>query len=128
MEGCSRAGLPVDSFGRDSDGDGTFGAFLEERSFGFLFVLSEIGIDELHFARAEDLEAVVEVCSGSEGLGSEAGAWVVDFEEAHGLRGMVAYGGFDVGGVATGDDQNREESKNAEMTHGVKRIRADAHQ
>ena len=88
-------------------------------------MLGGVGVDKLHVARAEDLEAVVEVCAGSEGLGSEAGAGVVDFEEAHGLGGAVAYRGFDVGGVAAGDDQDREKGKNAELTHGVKGIRAD---
>src|ERR1700729_1899661 len=41
-------------------------------------------------------------------------------EEAHGLRGAVAYGRFHVRGGATRDDKNREKSKNAEMTHGLR--------
>ncbi len=82
MEGCAGAGLPVDAFGGDGDGEGAFGAFFEEWAVGFLLVLGGVGVDELHVAGAEDLEAVVEVCAGGEGLGAEAGAGVVDFEEA----------------------------------------------
>jgi hypothetical protein len=125
VEGCARAGLPADAVGGDGDGDWAFGSFFEEWTLGFLFMLGSVGIDELHVAGTEDFEAVVEVRAGSERLGSETGAGVVDFEQAHGLRGAVAYGGFDVGGVAAGDDQDREERKNAEMTHGVKGIRMD---
>ena len=62
-----------------------------------------VGVDELHVAGAEDLEAVVEVGAGGEGLGSEAGAGVVDLEELDGLGGAVADGGGDVGGVAAGE-------------------------
>src|SRR5579871_4523292 len=125
VKGCARGGVPMDSVGGDGDGDWAFGSFFEEGALGFLLVLGSVGIDELHVARAEDFEAIVEFRAGSERLGSEAGTGVVDFEQAHGLRGAVAYGGFDVGGVAAGDDQDREERKNAEMTHGVKGIRVD---
>ncbi len=61
-------------------------------------------------AGAEDLEAVVEVGSGGEGLGAEAGAGVVDFEEFDGLSGVVADGGGDVGGVAAGGGQQEAKS------------------
>jgi hypothetical protein len=126
VESCAGTGLPVDTFGRDGDGDWAFGAFLEEWAVGFLLVLGGISVDELHIAGTKNLESIVKVCAGSEGLSAEASAGVVDLEEAHGLRGPVAYGRFHVRGVATRDDKNREKSKNAEMTHGVKGIRVES--
>ena len=64
----------------------------------------DVGVGELHGTGAEDFEAVVEVCSGGEVLDAEAGAGVVDFDEGDGVGGAVADGGFDVGGVAAGED------------------------
>jgi hypothetical protein len=125
VEGCAGAGLPVDAFGGDSDGDGAFGSFFEERAVGFLLVLGGVGVDELHVAGAEDLEAVVEVRAGSKGLSSEAGAGVVDLEEEDWFGGTVAYGGFDVGRVAAGCYEDWKERENAEMTHEIKGIRVD---
>src|ERR1700685_3137562 len=70
-----RAGcLPVNSLWADGDGERAFSAFLEEWAVGFLLVLGFVGVDELHIARAQDLETIVEVRSGSQRLGAEAGA------------------------------------------------------
>ena len=106
VEGCARAGLPVDPFGRDGDGDGAFGAFLEEGAVGFLLVLGGIGVDELHVAGTQDLETVVEVCARGQGLRTEAGAGVVDLDEKQWLGGVIAYGGFDVRGVASSEEED----------------------
>ncbi len=107
----------MNSLGADGDGERTFSAFLEEWAIGFLLVLGSIGVDELHIAGAQDLETIVEVRAGGQGLRTEAGAWVVDFEEEQRLGGVVAYGGFYVGGVAAGDDENGQQCEDAERTH-----------
>jgi hypothetical protein len=81
VTGCAVAGLPVNSVGSDGDGEWTVGTFFEERAVGFLLVLDGIGVKELHIAGAKDFEAIVKVRSGCQGLGSEAGAWVIDFNQ-----------------------------------------------
>jgi hypothetical protein len=110
--------LPGDACVGDDDGEGAFGALFEEGPVGFVVVMGAVGVEELHVAGAEDLEAVVEVGSGGEVLGAEAGAGVVDFEEFDGLGGVVADGGGDVGGVAAGCcDEGGEEREGGDRTH-----------
>ena len=46
--------------------------------------MGDVGVGELHGAGAEDFEVVVEVSAGSEVLGTEAGAGIVDFDEGDG--------------------------------------------
>jgi hypothetical protein len=96
----------VNSLWADGDGERAFSAFLEEWAVGFLLVLGIVGVDELHIARAQDLETIVEVRSGSQRLGAEAGAGVVNLDEEQWLGGVIAYGGFDVRGVASGEDED----------------------
>ena len=92
--------MPGDSGVGDEDGKRAFGAFFQEGTIGFVVLVGAVGVEELHAAGAEDLEAVVEVGAGGEVLGAEAGAGVVDLEEFDGLAGLVADRGGDVGGVA----------------------------
>jgi|ERR1700733_7306717 len=84
-----------------------------------------VGVEELGAAFAEDLETVVEVRTGSEILGAEAGAGVVDFEQLDGLRGVVADGGLDVRGAAAGGRENDDaRGKSANGTHEFKSIKS----
>src|SRR5580700_8125432 len=60
----------------------------------------------------------MEVGAGSEILGAEAGAWVVDFEEFDWVAGAVADRSGDVGGVAAGScDESGEQSEGGDRTH-----------
>ena len=71
---------------------------------GLVVVVGAVGVEELDGAGAVwNLEAVVEVGTGSEGLSAEAGAGgTIDLEEFDGLGGVIADGGDDVWGVAAG--------------------------
>ncbi len=71
----------MDAIGGNDYGYGAFGAFFEEWAGGGVFFLCAVGVGELHWAGAQDLEAVVEVGGWGEGLGAEGGAGVVDFNE-----------------------------------------------
>jgi hypothetical protein len=112
--GC---GLPGDAGVRDDDGKRALGAFFEEGPVGFVVVVGAVGVEKLHVAGADDFEAVVEVCAGGEGLSSEAGAGVVDFEEFDGLAGSVADGGGDVRGLAAGCGDKAKCDDDGEKTH-----------
>jgi hypothetical protein len=110
--------LPGDSGVCDDDGEWAFGAFFQEGTVGFVVLVGAVGVEELHAAGAEDLEAIVEVGARGEVLGAEAGAGVVDFEEFDGLAGAVAYGGGDVGGVAAGCcNEGGEEREGGDRMH-----------
>ena len=116
--------MPLDSAGLDEDVKRSLGSFVEVRSFGLLFLICGIGVGELELAVPEDFEAVMEVGTGSEDLGSEARTGVIDFDELEALRGSVRYGGFNVGGVTTSEQEHGEQCKAAERTHtGLKRNR-----
>ncbi len=80
-------------------------------------VVGAVGVEELHGAGAEDLEAVVEVGAGGEGLGAEAGAGIVDFEEFDGVGGAVADRGYDVWGVAAGGGDEGEDCEKRDAAH-----------
>ncbi len=73
--------LPVRAIGCDGDDDRAFRSFVEEGAFGFQLIPLRVGVDELHLALSENFEAVVEVSSGCQRLGSKAGAGVIDFDE-----------------------------------------------
>jgi hypothetical protein len=107
----------------DDDDEAAFGAFFEGRAVGFVVVVGAVGVEELGGAFAEDLETVVEDGAGGEVLSAEAGAGVVDFEEFDRLRGVVADGGFDVGGAAAGYCEKCAHSDREKVTHEVKGIR-----
>jgi hypothetical protein len=100
--GCS----PVDSLWANGDCEGAFSAFLEEWTVRFLLMLGGIGVDELYTAGTQDLETIVKVCAGGQRLGTEAGARVVDLEEEQRLCGVIAYGSFDVRGVAPVEEED----------------------
>jgi hypothetical protein len=106
--------MPVDVVGGDGDLEAALGSFVEGGAVEGVIVVGAVGVEELHGAGAENLEAVVEVCAGGEVLGAEAGAGIVDLEELEGLRGVVAYSGFDVGGVAAGGDQEKAGERECE--------------
>jgi len=59
-----------------------------------------IRVDQFHIAGSKNLEAVMEVGAGGEGLDSEAGAGIVDFYEFNSLSGVIAYRRNDVGRMA----------------------------
>src|SRR6266481_7996861 len=94
--GYGGCGLPGDAGVGDYDGKRAFGAFFQEGTVGFVVLVGAVGVEELHAAGAEDLEAVVEVGAGGKVLGAEAGAGVVDFEEFDRPAGAVADRGGDV--------------------------------
>ena len=98
--------MPVNSLWADGDGERAFSAFFEEGAVGFLLVLGGIGVDELYIARAQDLKTIVEVCARGQGLRTEAGAGVVNLDEEQWLGGVIAYGGFDVRGVASSEEED----------------------
>jgi hypothetical protein len=109
----------VNAVGSDGDVDGAVGLLVEVGTFRLVIVVSLVGIDEVQVACAEDFELVVEVCSGSEYLGTEAGARIVDFEQEQRLAGVVADSCQNVGRVASGEGEKAgEEGKDAERTHG----------
>ena len=95
------------AFGGDGDGNGAFGAFLEEWTLGFLIMVGAVGVGEFHIAGTKDLESIMKVGSGGEGLGAEAGAGIVDFDKEQRLAGVIAYGGLDVGRVTACDREKR---------------------
>lgn len=76
-----------------------------------------VGVDELEGTGAEDLEAVVEVLRGCEGLGAKAGGGVIKLDQGDGVGGLVDEVGFDVGGVAAGEQESRDTDKDWGMTH-----------
>ena len=107
----------MDAVGGDGDLEGALVAFLEVWTFRFFVAEGGSGVGEGDVASAEDLEAVVEVCAGSEALGAEAGTGVIEFEEIDGLGGAVADRGGDVGRAATDECDAGEKSDDAEGTH-----------
>ena len=89
-----------------------------------MLVVRAVGVEELHGAGTEDLEAVVEVCARSQVLGAEAGAGIVDLDELDGLSGVVGDRRFDVRGVAAeGRKKNGTERECGQETHTVEDIR-----
>ena len=111
--------MPVNSLWADGDRERAFSAFLEEGAVGFLLVLGGVGVDELHIARAQDLETIVVVRTGGQGLRTEAGAWVVHLDQEQRLGRVIAYGGFDVRGVASSEEEGGKQQEDAERTHKV---------
>jgi hypothetical protein len=97
-----KASEPFDAVRGDGDPEGAFVSFVEGRATEGVVMVGVVGVENLHIATAENLESIVEVRAGSEVLGAEAGAGIVDFEELDGLRGVVAHGSSDIGGVAAG--------------------------
>ena len=95
-------GLPFDVARCNNDVEGTFCAFFQRRAGEGVLVVVAVGVDEFGGAGAEDLETVVEVGAGREGLGAEAGAGVVDLDEGDGLGGVVGDDRLNVRGVAAG--------------------------
>jgi hypothetical protein len=60
----------------------------------------------------------VKVGSGSESLGSEAGAGVIHLDEREALLGLVRDGGFDVRGMTAGKQKHGKQRERAEgKTH-----------
>ncbi len=117
-------GLPVDTVGSDGDGEGAFRTFFEVWALRGLFFAGAIGVSDLHRTAAKNLEVVVEVCAWGEALSSEAGAWIRYFDQADGLAGAVADGGFNVGGVTTGDrKQDCGDGEYSGETHEFESIR-----
>jgi hypothetical protein len=116
--------LPLDGFRSDDDSERACGAFFEAGAGGAMVLVLAVGVGELHGAGANDLKAVVEVGSGGEVLGAEAGAGIVHFDECDGVGGVVAYGGFDVGGAASGEGKAEDQDRgNAIDAHGTEGIR-----
>src|SRR5258707_14599177 len=90
-----------------------------------MVLVGAVGVEKLHAAGAEDLEAVVEVGAGGKVLGAEAGAGVVDFEEFDGPAGAVADCGGDVRGMAAGCCEEGGEGDSGDGTHESKGYQAD---
>ncbi len=89
-----------------------------------MFFLCAVGVGELHWAGAQDLEAVVEVGGWGEGLGAEGGAGVVDFDEGDWGCGAVGDRGGDVRGMASGESGQADgECEDAFGAHEVQGIR-----
>ena len=109
--------MPGDTGSSDRDDQGTLCSFFEGGAIGLVFLVGAVGVEELGGAGAEDLEAVVEVGAGGEGLSAEAGAGVVDFEELNGLASMIADCGFDIRGVAAGGGEAGEKGEREQRTH-----------
>ena len=78
MEGFE---VPRRAGGAEDDGEGAFVILVEGGAGAFVVVVGGIGPEDGGGAGAEDLEAVVEVLTRREGLGAEAGGWVVEFDE-----------------------------------------------
>lgn len=115
--GYSGGGLPGDAGVGDDNRERAFRALFQEGAIGFVVVLGAVGVKDLHVAGAKNLEAVVEVGSGSEVLGPETGAGVIDFEEFDGTAGAIADGGGDVGGAAAGYCDKSGECEGGDRTH-----------
>jgi hypothetical protein len=121
---CGRASEPFNTVGGDGDVEGTFVAFLEGRTAEGVILVGVVGIEDFHVAAAENLESVVEVCTGGEVLGAEAGAGIVDLEEFDGLRGVIADRSGDVRGMtASGGGKKAAERECEDGAHRVKTIR-----
>ena len=93
--------------GGNRDGEWALGAFGQSWAGGFLLVLGGVGVSDLHLAGPEDLESVVEVPSGSDALGTEACAWILDLNDGEWSSGAVRDGGVDVGRVAAGHEDKK---------------------
>lgn len=91
---------PMYAGGRDGDGQGAFHALAQVRSVGVLLLIVDVGPEELEVAGAENLEAILEVLTRCEGLGPEAGAWIVELDERNRSGGAVVDAGVDERGVA----------------------------
>jgi hypothetical protein len=110
--------LPLNSTGLDDDPERAFGAFFEIWTLGLLFLVRGVCVGEFELALSQDFEAVVKVGSGSESLGSEAGAGVINLDEREALLGLVRDGGFDVRGVTAGKHKHGKQRERAEgKTH-----------
>ena len=72
---CRRRRFPVDAVVGDGNGERPFSAFMQCGAGGLLFVLGDVGPGDLHLAGTENLEPVVEVGSGSDGLDAEGSRW-----------------------------------------------------
>ena len=103
---------------------GAFGSFFEIWAVGGVGGSGAVSVGELEGSGAENFETIVKICAWGEGLGAEAGAGVVDFEEGDGGGGVVADGGGDVGGTASGEGGEADgEREDAYGTHEVQGIR-----
>src|SRR5882757_7802847 len=96
--------------------------FVEDRAS--LMVLSEGAVAEgdLDRAAALQFEAVVERCSGLQGLCTKAGAGVVHLYDAEWCSAVIGDGGFDVLGVAAGECE-RESGDDRETECALSRLR-----
>ena len=68
---------------------------------------------ELERAVATYLEAIVEGRAVCERVDTEAGAWVIDFDELDGSASAVLDGDIDVVGVTGGENEKGHEQQNA---------------
>lgn len=128
MEGVVPASLlaggrrrPADTVGSDGDDEGSFVAFLQGRAGDVVLLVGGVGVDELEVAGAEHLKAVGVGLAGVEGLGAEAGARVVDFDEADWLRAEITDRGVDIVRVAAGQREGqRGQGQQAGEAHGAR--------
>ena len=117
----------MDSVGFDDDLQGAFGSLFEIWAGGGVGCAGAVSVRELEGSGAENFETIVKISAWGEGLGAEAGAGVVDFDEGDGGRGLVADGGCDVGGTASGEGGEADgEREDAYGTHEVQGIRVGA--
>jgi hypothetical protein len=70
----------VDTFGIDRDMNRTVCLLVEIGAFRLVIVVGLVRVGQMQIPGSQHFEPVVEVCPGSEHLGSEAGAGVIDFE------------------------------------------------
>ena len=112
-----RDGDPANAFRRDDDLERTFVSFFQKRPFRFFIVKIAGGVGKADIAGADDLEAVVKGGSGSEALGAETGAGVIDFEQVDGLAGAVDDDGGYVRGFAADDGKKDEKGCCGKRTH-----------
>jgi hypothetical protein len=108
------AGLPAHSLWPNGDREWAFSAFLEEGPIGFLLMLIGVCIDELHIAGAKNLETVMEIRTRSQRLGTKTGAGVINLKKEQWLGGVIAYGSFDIGRVATSKEKKGKQCEDAE--------------
>ena len=116
--------IPDGFVGRDGNGERAFVIFVKLRPGALVVVVGGVGPEEGGGAGAEDLESVVEVSAGREGLGTEAGRGVVDFDSDQGIGGAVGDGGVDPCGVAAGEGERGDgKHEQGDETHQGKGIR-----
>lgn len=65
-----------------------------------MLFLRRIRVDEFEVSGSENLETIGVLLAGVEALGSKAGAWIIDFDQADRLGRIIAHGGINIVRVA----------------------------